>query len=378
MAKSLLAVKVKKRKTILPRGADAKHLGEEPTWEDLGFLNESELRAKEMSAFNWYNYFYDPKDGRKFILEFMETVNMPKVAIKVFGRLPDSQISSTTAAMARMYVMGWEDSEKRKKIESRIMELCRKGANLIEEDQKQATAKANVPQKINTNELITDIEQMIDEEAESLTGFYEWLKIRSAKPNDVRGVIEYYTGWFAELAEASERNADPQLKEAYAYLTKKQLKERVDLFSGIIADCESYLSNSRKSVVRKPRKTKPKTADKVVSKLKFQKEHTELKIVSIDPTKIIGARELWVFNTKYNVLSHYVSEQGLSVKGTTLQGFNEEGSQQKKLRKPADTLPLITGSTAKAAERAFENLKTKEASTNGRINEFTVILRAIK
>jgi hypothetical protein len=77
-------------------------------------------------------------------------------------------------------------------------------------------------------------------------------------------------------------------------------------------------------------------------------------------------------------LTHYWSEQGLSVKGTTLQGVDPGRSRQKKLRKPADTLPLITGSTAKAAERAFENLKTKEASTNGRINEFTVILRAIK
>jgi len=378
MAKSLLTVKAKKRKTILPRGADAKHFGSEPSWEDLPFLSESELRSREMTAFNWYNYFYEAKEARGFILEFMEAVNMPKPAVVMFKRISDSQINITTAAMCRMYVMGWEDSEKRKKIESRIMELCRKGAALVEEDKKQAAAKLNVPEKLPYNELITDIEQMIDEESESLSGFYEWLKNRTAKPADVRGVIDYYAGWFAELTEASERNVDPQLKEAYAYLTKKQLKERVDLFSGIIADCESYLSNSRKSVVRKPRKNKPKTADKVISKLKFQKEHTELKIVSIDPTKIVGAKELWVFNTKYNVLAHYWSEQGLSVKGTTLQGVNPGRSQQKKLRKPADILPLITGSTSKAAERAFDNLKTKEANPNGRINEFTVILRAVK
>jgi hypothetical protein len=130
--------------------------------------------------------------------------------------------------------------------------------------------------------------------------------------------------------------------------------------------------------VRKPRVTKPKTADKVVAKLKFQKEHTELKIVSIDPTKIVGARELWVFNTKYNVLTHYWSEHGFSVKGTTIDMIDEGRSRQKKLRKPTDTLPLITGSTSKAAERAFDNLKTKETIPNGRINEFTVILRAVK
>jgi len=297
--------------------------------------------------------------------------------VTMFNRLPDAQVDSTTAAMCRMYVMGWEDSEKRKKIESRLMKLCRRGAEMIEDDRKQNAAKVISFTPNPSGIFIAEVEQLIDDQSEHLTGFYEWLKIRSAKPTDVRAVMEYYNRWLEDLIEAADRNADSQLKEGYAYLGKKGLKDRTQLFQGIIADCESYLSNSRKSVVRKPRKTKPKTADKVVSKLKFQKEHDELKIVSVDPTKIVGARELWVFNTKYNVLSHYVSEQGLSVKGSTLQNV-AESSKQKKLRKPADTLPFITGSTAKAAERAFDNLKTKEASTNGRINEFTVILRAIK
>jgi hypothetical protein len=65
------------------------------------------------------------------------------------------------------------------------------------------------------------------------------------------------------------------------------------------------------------------------------------------------------------------------MKGTTLQNVSDS-SKQKKLRKPADVLPSITSSTSKAAERAFNGLKTKEATPNGRINEFTIILRAVK
>lgn len=376
MAKSLLAVKTKKRKTITPRGLDAKHLGQEPTWENVELLSESDLRAQEAIAYNWYNYFYEAKEGRGFIIEFMEQVNMSKAAIAMLKRVPDAQLNSTTAAMARMYVMGLESVERRKKIESRIMELCRKGAKLYEEDTKQAAAKAKLPEKIYVNELIADVEDMIDAESDKLESIYDWLKARNAKPTDVRGLADYYRPWLDELLEAFE-GKDQQLKEGYRHLNKKQLKERIQLFAGIISDCESYLSNSRKSIVRKPRKTKPKTADKLVSKVKFQKEHTELKIVSIDPAKIVGAKELWVFNTKYNVLAHYVSEQGLSIKGTTLQNVSDQ-SKQKKLRKPADTLPHITGSTSKAAERTFDNIKTKEAIPNGRINEFTIILRAVK
>ena len=377
MAKSLLAVKTKKRKTITPRGLDAKHLGQEPTWENVELLSESDLRAQEANAYNWYNYFYEAKEGRGFIIEFMEQINMPKAAIAMLKRVPDAQLSSTTAAMARMYVMGLESVERRKKIEARIMDLCRKGAKLYEEDRKQAAVKAKLPEKVYVNELIADVEDMIDADSDQLESIYDWLKARNAKPTDVRSLVDYYTPWLNELNEAAERTPDPQLKEAYSHFTKKALKERIQLFAGIISDCESYLSNSRKSVVRKPRKTKPKTADKLVSKIKFQKEHTELKIVSIDPAKIVGAKELWVFNTKYNVLAHYVSEQGLSMKGTTLQNVSDQ-SKQKKLRKPADVLSHITGSTPKAAERTFDNIKTKEAIPNGRINEFTIILRAVK
>ena len=46
MAKSLLSVKVKKRKAILPRGADSRHMGAEPTWDDIAFLNESDIRLR--------------------------------------------------------------------------------------------------------------------------------------------------------------------------------------------------------------------------------------------------------------------------------------------------------------------------------------------
>jgi hypothetical protein len=245
MAKSLLAVKTKKRKTITPRGLDAKHLGQEPTWENVELLSESDLRAQEANAYNWYNYFYEAKEGRGFIIEFMEQINMPKAAIAMLKRVPDAQLNSTTAAMARMYVMGLESVERRKKIEARIMELCRRGAKLYEEDRKHAAVKAKLPEKAYVNELIAHVEDMIDADSDQLDSIYDWLKARNAKPTDVRGLADYYTPWLNELNEAAERTPDPQLKEAYSHFTKKALKERIQLFAGIISDCESYLSNSR-------------------------------------------------------------------------------------------------------------------------------------
>jgi hypothetical protein len=377
MAKSLLTVKTKKRKISLPRGLDRKHMGDEVSWDDIEFLSEREIRLRELEAYNWYNYFYEPKQGRKFIEEFMQETNMSRAAISMFDRLPDSNIKSSFSAMARMYTMGLQSEERRVKIEDTILDMCRKSAALARES--AALASVSAPKGDPAKALIAEVESLVDDNSDNLTSFYEWLKKRSAKPAEVRGLVDYYTPWLEELVEANERIVDPDLKEAYSHMTKKDLKARMQLFRGIIADCESYLSNSRKTVVRKPRKTNPKSADKIVSKIKFMKEHTDLKIVSVDPSKIVGASELWAFNTKTNILARYIatSSTGLSVKGTTIQSFSPM-SQQKKLRKPVDTLPNITGSTAKAAEKTFASEKTKSNNPNGRINEFTVILRAIK
>ena len=378
MAKNLLKVAPKKKRTITPRGLDAKYFGEEPTWDDQQWLSESELQSRLGKAYNWYNYFYEAKDGRKYLLDYMAEQDFSKSAQTMLNRTSDAKLNSTMCNTARMFSMGLMHSSLRDRLDTYIAKLVEEGVELTKKDKAAAAAVANLPE-ITTNPagaLIAEIEDMLDNEA-SFDDFYKWLKGKNVKPAQARAIADYYTPWAEELEEA-QKTKDADLKYAYRHLSKKELAARVATMRGIINDCESLVSNNRKSVVRKPRKAKPKTADKLVSKLKFQKESNELKIVSIDPTKIVDAKELWTFNTKYNVLAHYWSEQGLSVKGTTLQGVDAGRSKQKKLRKPADVLPSITGSTSKAAERAFDALKTKEATPNGRINEFTIILRAIK
>ncbi len=379
MAKNLLkAAPPKKRRVITPRGLDAKHFGEEPTWDDQEFLNEDEIESRVGKALNWYNYFFESKDGRRYLTEYMTEQGMSKAAVSMIGRITDVKLNQTMCNVARMLSMGLQHEKLQNKLEAYLVKTVEQGVEIEKAEKAALAAKLNIPtfDKNPAGDIIADIEHMIDNE-ESFEGFYSYLKdTKQVKPAQAKAIAEYYRPWLEELQEV-EKTKDADLKYAFRHLNKKQLKERIALFSGIISDCEALVSNNRKSVVRKPRKTKPKSADKIVSKIKFQKEDTNLKIVSIDPSKIVGSKELWTFNTKYNILTHYVSDEGLSVKGTTLQNV-AESSKQKKLRKPANILPSITGSTSKAAERAFNGLKTKEAQPNGRINEFTVILRAIK
>ena len=380
MAKNLLKIAApKKRRPITPRGVDAKYLGDEPSWDGQEFLNEDELNSKIAAAYNWYNYFLDHKSAREYLMAYMAESGMSKAAMSMVGKNVDWKLNLTMCKNARMLSMGLDSEKIRTSLEEHLVKLVESGIAISKEEKNAAASKPQY-EKNPASILIADIEEMIDHDPDEewSTNFYSWLKdTKQVKPAQAKAIADYYRPTLAELQEA-EKTKDPDLKYAYRHFTKKKFKERIALFSGIISDCESIITNKRKSVVRKPRKTKPKSADKVVSKIKYQKEDTNLKIASIDPAKIVGAKELWVFNTKYNVLAHYWSEQGLSVKGTTLQGVDAGRSKQKKLRKPADVLPGITSSTSKAAERAFEAVKTKEATPNGRINEFTVILRAIK
>ena len=98
-------------------------------------------------------------------------------------------------------------------------------------------------------------------------------------------------------------------------------------------------------------------------------------LTSIDPIKIIGSKEVWVYNTKYRRLFRYVAadSSGISVKGTTLLNYSTAESLAKTLRKPQEILGNLTKSWLTSS---LKKLKTKEIAVNGRVNKDCIILKA--
>jgi len=97
-------------------------------------------------------------------------------------------------------------------------------------------------------------------------------------------------------------------------------------------------------------------------------------LVSVNPEKIIGANELWVYNTRYKTLGVYHAVntvRGLSVKGCTIQHFDEDTSVQKTARKPKDILSVLN---KRSLKKQLNNMKTKEQTMTGRINAQTILL----
>jgi hypothetical protein len=128
---------------------------------------------------------------------------------------------------------------------------------------------------------------------------------------------------------------------------------------------------------KKPRAKKPTDKSKIVAKMKYLKQDDKLKIVSINPQDIIGAKELWVFNVKTRKLGKYVTTEfgELNVKGTTITGFNENTSVQKTLRKPEEQLKEFKAAGKVVLRKFLEDIKAVDIKLNGRLNEDTVLLK---
>jgi hypothetical protein len=170
---------------------------------------------------------------------------------------------------------------------------------------------------------------------------------------------------------------DKEVKEGYSNFKKTELKKLVAYCDQVIMDGLKIAGAATKS--RKPRKRKEKTPDQLVANMKLCVEFAELNLKSVKPREIIGAMALWVYNTKTRKLGCYHAEDagGFSVKGTSLTNFNETKSIQKKLRKPEVTLPEVLNGGKVYLRSAMENIRAVESALTGRINEDTILVRAI-
>jgi hypothetical protein len=165
------------------------------------------------------------------------------------------------------------------------------------------------------------------------------------------------------------------LVEGYSNFTKPQLKRYLALLQSIVDGCEQA-----KKIVRKPRVRKAKPAGEIVKRMKFKKEDTELGIKSVTAASIVGATELWVYNTKYRKLQVYKAVEGssLTVKGTSVLNYDTALSSSKTLRKPKEQLTPMLTMTKRPMAAAYKAIKCKEATPNGRINEECILFRTFQ
>jgi len=244
---------------------------------------------------------------------------------------------------------------------------------------KKEKPKVSIQDRINEQvsgyigEIEGKVDDFINSDFKDKYDCYAHLNNLGCKAVHARKMREFYMLCYNETVDVYNAE-DDYLNEAWGHLKPKYHKKIMDFYGVIVDDIDRLIKNS--TAQRKPRKKKTLSATRLVSKLKYENEHSDLKLVSINPEKIIGCSELWIYNTKYNKLGVYYAEnsvRGLSVKGCTIQNFDSSMSIQKTARKPEDVLKTLTKRTL---NKNLKQMKTKEQEVTGRINAQTILLGA--
>lgn len=374
MAKPSLKKNTKPPKVVKPKlsraaikSIDDKYCGPEPLSVDTSDF------SRYRDALNWYNYMHDHEQAREWLLEYMKKNGFDRAQIASVRRVPKYSVPTTIGWQSRIMMNGNVLSESSMNFfNDRLNSLFRMGESIKEEaevktDRPVVSIQERVQAKIQ--QLITDCEEAFDEDPKF--NVYEWLQGKEASAQAAAAIRDYYLPCLQEIIDGGD-----DIKEAYG---KKQ-KYWLDIFKGIVDDCDRYCGNKKATKVRKPREKKVKSAVDQVSKLKYQKEFPQLKIVSVNPAEIVGCKQLWTYNTKYRKLTRFDASgpNGIQVKGTTLIGFDVETSLTKRLRKPDTALQSLL-SAGKVALRTFmDTIKSIDSKPTGRINTDTIILRVIK
>lgn len=357
----------------------------EPEWEDMDDASEEDVRMWKAHAFNWYAAYGDKPKLRKNLFTWMKKSKYKESEIKAVKAIPDKTLTITPFSCATMLLAGMPDSEStwlRRQLDSYID--IGKGYIKEKKAEEKADSKTYKPTiQERMKEQLDDImgefeswEDMIILGQDGLPNIFEWLKERKVAQQHIGKIKAFYKERYDELVEAQGKNIDSDLKEAFAHLKKKDFKKYTDFYENMFTDLDAY--EQTKKTARKTRARKAPSKDKLVAKMKYKKDDTTYKISSINPTDIVGAEVLWVFNCKTRKLGKYVVDSNagtLTVKGTSIIGFDEQKSICKTIRKPEDILPGFAKLGKVKLRKLMDEIKAVEVKLTGRINTDTVLLK---
>jgi hypothetical protein len=382
----------------------AKHLAEaraakgkdfSPKWDGHESWDTNQFLRHFHSAMSWYRLESSGKELKPKVINWMSQNGYTKEQMAEFKKTKDNRCGTTVGAIAACLLKGMppertDFNDGRSSaiwLKQSIAKIVSEGKDDTD-DSEEVEVKSTVPvvsiqERVRessykmTEEIETAIESFqLDPEAFDPKAFkvLNLLKAKEAKAAHARIIKDFYARDLSELIEASSTK-DEQLKEAYSHLSKVQLRKITAFYQEIVSACEMLAQEAK--VNRKPKAKKAVPAEKIVAKLKYKKADEPLKLVSINPADILGAKELWTYNTKTRKLGKYIAEefQDLGVKGTTITGFSEVKSVQKTLRKPAEQIKAFKDSGKVQLRKFLDDINAVDTRMNGRISEDIILLK---
>lgn len=354
--------------------------GDEPEFDAIPQDADMDLLLEK--SIHWYRQNFSASSAKKWIAEWLIGEDRDEDA-KLVSRASKNSLKMISP-YCRCASRGFPMSDKQK-------EFIRKNVGELLDDARkrvptEPTERVTVQDRIEAkaNEMLTTLEPVLDVAIESVMGakkkpnpLMDWIKGADLNKPMATVALHRLEQTYSDLKAAHDRT-DADLVEGYSYLKPKSLKSLVEYFEEAIRNLNDRLGVLKAS--RKPRKRKPKSVQTQVKGLKFMSRSDAFGVDSAKPGDIIGAQGFVMFNTKNNKATVFVAVEpktGLSVKGSTVLGFDSSKSFEKTVRKPDEFVKNSGGcrKTFTAAVRYLNGVKTKAGTPTGRVNKHCLILQ---
>lgn len=351
--------------------------GSEPEWSG----NEDDI----IDGINWYVTTSDRRNYKKWTLDWVkdERSHWSKEDYDYVRRNPNKSFRQI-GHYCRMLSRGYPQLDQLTKVANEQIATMISSGKV----KKEINAEKGVVTPIDrinnqVNELACDMNILLDAVNESIRAntevhkkadVFKWLKDKRVGHRQARLLADVFVPNLKELDDLLS-GKDKDLKEGYSYLSKPQQKKYHAFVKSIVDDCIRYSDQNKPFIVRKKRRRDP---SKVVSKVKYLEASPEFGLRSEPPQDIIDSKKVVVFNTKYKVLSVYWSKGDdlLSVKGTTILNYDEEKSECRTIKKPKALIKTIKNE--KNLDKVWSSQNSVVKKPNGRLNEFSVIVKVFK
>jgi len=342
----------------------------------------------------WYvHYEIDTKTLAKEYLKYISK-HVEDGVIKVIKKVPDFYLQSA-GKVAYIANRGATISEEHHQMVLESVDFLVERANAITNDvpqeEKVEKKRPNVQEimREKTLEAGGEIEGIFDEFIDAgypktfnkESAVISALETRNILPQHIPILLEDWNRAKEEYMDL-QKGEDKELVEAYNHMTKMKIRYTLAFIDQVISTLNSYVTLKKAQQTRKPRARKEVPVEKIVSKLKHMKSFKDdvhkLDLKSISPTKLHGSSEAWVYDTKKRKLHWYVADdmvKEITVKGTSIIGFDPTKSGIKTLRKPGEQIKEVMGSKP-AARKFFAEIKSVQTKATGRFNDDLIILRA--
>lgn len=371
---------------------DNKYTGEEPKWDNISDMSVEAFERRRSIMFNFYTYYLDAKELKTITLQWMKKNGYTKEQISKVKSLDNTTPSTTVGKICRANLMGMplkfhEDHRDGEFVKNEIAKALTQATPIVVDTDGKTSAAKLQKKVLNPAELlkekvyakiISELDRMIDDggwdfdDKPTTINLFNLLKGEAIPVNALGPVVRWLELYRNEYNDALNKNCEDAV-EACSHLTKVGLKNRVKTLDNLLADVDKYKATLLKK--RAPRKKKAVTADKQVKKLKYMTECNENKITSVSPLNLPGSKESYFYNTKNKKLIVVNSPGGLTVKGSSLIGFDEKESYTITLRKPETVLLDIVSGGKRKVDNVLNSLTTKRNEFNGRLNDKILILK---